>query len=65
VEEVVLAARVAALDDLAATPASLVAQAVEQAARIAPDPAPISGRAGVEADPHQASIPRMSSLTRR
>src|SRR3954468_22171241 len=44
----------AALDDLAITALGLVAQRVEQAARVAADPAPVGGWAGVEADPHQA-----------
>ena len=38
-------------------------QALEQAARVAPDPAPVGGGAGVEADAHHGPVPAMSSLT--
>jgi len=64
VEEVVLAARLAALDDLAATPARLLQQAVQQAARVAPDPAPVGGGAGIEADAHHGPVPAKASLMR-
>jgi hypothetical protein len=63
VEEVVVATRLAPFDDLAAAPLRLLQQVLQQAARVAPDPAPVGGRTGVEADAHHGSIPAFSSLT--
>ena len=64
VEEVVAAARLAALDDLAAALGRDLLQAGQEAARVAPDAARVGRRPGVEADPHVGDpLPLPSSLT--
>ena len=73
VEEVVAAARLAALDDLAVALGAPPAGRLEQAARVAPDAARVRRRPGVEADPHVgdpypfplASRPACESVLRR
>ena len=50
-------------DDLAPAALRLLHEALEQAARVAPDPPPVGGGAGVEADAHHRPVPAMSSLT--
>ena len=63
VEDVVVAARLAALHDLAPAALRLVHKALEEAARVAPDPPPVGGWTGVEAHAHHRPVPATPTLT--